>query len=132
MLTHGQQVASGWIDREPPRLLLSRHAADRREGAAGRVDAEGGQRARGALRGVDESAVRGGVEVGGRRLALEPRGQGADRLFRREPAAPGVVVEHVDGGVELADDVDRRITGGSNGIRTRVLALRELRDMMAE
>ena len=51
------------------------------------------------------------MQVGGRRLALEAGGQRADGLLLREVAGGRVIVEHVDGAVELAHDVDDLATG---------------------
>src|SRR4029453_444619 len=105
-LTDGEQVAPGRIDVEATRLLFGRYAADRRQRARRRIDAEAGERARRALRAVEEAAVGRGVQVGGRRLAGEAGRQRADRLLLLQIAGGGVVVEDVDRPVELADDVD--------------------------
>src|SRR2546430_803729 len=70
-LADREQVAARGIDAEAARLLLGRHAADRGQGAVGGVDLEPREGARRALRAVEELAVRGDVEVGGRGLALE-------------------------------------------------------------
>src|SRR5512132_11022 len=102
-LTDGEQVAPGRIDVEATRLLFGRYAADRRQRARRRIDAEAGERARRALRAVEELAVGRDVQVGGRRLAGEAGRQRADRLLLLQIAGGGVVVEDVDRPVELAD-----------------------------
>src|SRR5437879_2237520 len=57
--------ASRGIDAEAARLLLGRSAAEVSEAAGGGVDAEGADRAAGALRGVQEFPVWREVQVGG-------------------------------------------------------------------
>src|SRR2546422_10043969 len=104
-LAHRQQVAARRVDVETARLLLGRHTSDRRQRALRPIDPEAGQRARRALRGVEELAVGRDVQVGGRRLALEVGRQRADGLLRREISRGGVVVEDVEQAVVLADDV---------------------------
>src|SRR5207249_3390487 len=64
------------------------------------------QRARRGLRAVEELAVGRDVEIGGRRLALEIGRQGADALLFLELSGRRVVVEHVDGRIELTEHVD--------------------------
>src|SRR5882672_1362751 len=57
-LARGDQVAAGRADGEAARLLFGRRAAEVGQLAARRIDAEPAERAAGALRGVQELAVR--------------------------------------------------------------------------
>src|SRR2546427_6644943 len=102
-LADREQVAPRRIDLEAPRLLFGRHTADRRQGAGRQIDAEAGERARRALRAVEELSVGRDVQIGGRRLAGEAGRQRADRLLLLQIAGGGVLVEDAYRPVELAE-----------------------------
>src|SRR2546426_5863752 len=59
LFPRGDEKPSFGIDRESARLLLRRRAREIAELPACRLDAERGERVRGALRGVQEFSVRG-------------------------------------------------------------------------
>src|SRR6266542_6938040 len=65
LLAAHHHVAALGIDAEPARLLLGRRAREIGQLAGGGVDAERPDRAAGALRGVQELAVRRDVQVRG-------------------------------------------------------------------
>ncbi len=106
LLPGGNQVAAARIDREAARPFLGRRLAERLQLAARRVHLERRERARGALGGVQVAPVGRQVQVGRPGLAREARRQRGGALLQLERAARRVPGVHVQGRVELVQQVD--------------------------